>query len=67
MRFEIKEGSGKGVFQGVKGYGWMRVGVMDGECAWLDTGEDLRDVRARKWASGFCGFEGCGGVGGGLV
>ncbi|KAI4272300.1 MAG: hypothetical protein LQ337_005378 [Flavoplaca oasis] len=68
MRFEIREGSGDGVFGGIGGKGWMKVTVKRESGGWMpDLGHGDEDVLARRWADGFCGFEEMQGEGRGLM
>ena len=68
MRFEIREGSGDGIFSGIGGRGWMKVKVKKESGRWMpDLGDGDEDVLARRWADGFCGFEEMQGEGKGLM
>ncbi|KAL8863134.1 MAG: hypothetical protein Q9178_000508 [Gyalolechia marmorata] len=65
--FTVKEGSGKGVFQGISGGGKMKLRLVDGECYSPNTGEGDASGGDKKFGRGICIFEGMNAVGGGLM
>ncbi|KAL8770090.1 MAG: hypothetical protein Q9209_004128 [Squamulea sp. 1 TL-2023] len=66
--FEIKSGTGSGVFEGIEGGGKMKFMVQNEQYHyWPMTEEKNRGVTSKKFGLGSWTFEGMNAVGGGLV